>query len=518
MLEQLGLSPPDDPVPTDEANLRGAGESIAIGDCMRALARAPGVLQGLRLSEWRDDLAAREAVDRAVEYMVRRRNAAEGRGFVARLPLGSVFLPLWIEAAERIGLDLRFVWTTRDAASVLRSLTRVCDCSPEIAQEIHALRSFYILRDAPAETLVLPYEGWARAPDAQVEALALLAGAADPGRREAAIPAHSGVLDHGAAEMADDPPAALRRLDDAIRGKRGQLGEILALDGADYARLMVGLADLIRDLHPEGRPFHARDAMEARLTLISRLAAESEKETPEMKDELEILAQRIRDVNHENRELTRRLNNSGENGSVRAASPGLAAPEPDQGAEGSGALRERTCAEEKGLAEVKAAYAELTRERDSLEEKVRARWTHEIMGFQRKEARYLKSVDRLRDRLDQARTQAAKMRVRLALRELEVKRLAGLRGVAALLGVGRSEERRRVATVAASEHFDADWYLKTYPDVRNAKMSPARHFVLHGVYEGRSPGPDLDTLEYYLNHPRALKAGINPVLHKMKRS
>lgn len=35
--------------------------------------------------------------------------------------------------------------------------------------------------------------------------------------------------------------------------------------------------------------------------------------------------------------------------------------------------------------------------------------------------------------------------------------------------------------------FDAEWYLKQYPDVAQANVNPAKHFILHGQFEGRSP-------------------------------
>ena len=36
---------------------------------------------------------------------------------------------------------------------------------------------------------------------------------------------------------------------------------------------------------------------------------------------------------------------------------------------------------------------------------------------------------------------------------------------------------------------DADWYLKTHQDVREAGMDPVRHYILHGVLENRGYGP-----------------------------
>jgi hypothetical protein len=54
--------------------------------------------------------------------------------------------------------------------------------------------------------------------------------------------------------------------------------------------------------------------------------------------------------------------------------------------------------------------------------------------------------------------------------------------------------------------FDADWYLRTYPDVASAGIRPRRHFVRHGRAEGRNPGPWLDSTWYLRAHPDAAGA------------
>ena len=47
--------------------------------------------------------------------------------------------------------------------------------------------------------------------------------------------------------------------------------------------------------------------------------------------------------------------------------------------------------------------------------------------------------------------------------------------------------KRRAAKVAASPLFDSDWYLNIYPDVRQAGIDPALHYVSIGAAEGRWP-------------------------------
>jgi len=56
--------------------------------------------------------------------------------------------------------------------------------------------------------------------------------------------------------------------------------------------------------------------------------------------------------------------------------------------------------------------------------------------------------------------------------------------------------KRRAAKVAASPLFDATWYLNQNPDVREAGMDPALHYLATGAAEGRWPNPLFDP-EWY---------------------
>jgi len=50
-----------------------------------------------------------------------------------------------------------------------------------------------------------------------------------------------------------------------------------------------------------------------------------------------------------------------------------------------------------------------------------------------------------------------------------------------------SFHRRRQLRNLAREHiFDADEYLRRYPDVRDSRQDPLRHYLLHGMAEGRT--------------------------------
>ncbi|MGC8979252.1 glycosyltransferase [Caldisericum sp.] len=61
--------------------------------------------------------------------------------------------------------------------------------------------------------------------------------------------------------------------------------------------------------------------------------------------------------------------------------------------------------------------------------------------------------------------------------------------------------------------FNTQYYLNAYPDVAKSGMNPLLHYILHGAYEGRWPSEEFDS-SYYLNsYPDVKKAGINPLLH-----
>jgi len=71
-------------------------------------------------------------------------------------------------------------------------------------------------------------------------------------------------------------------------------------------------------------------------------------------------------------------------------------------------------------------------------------------------------------------------------------------------------ERR---AVAASGLFDSEWYLSHYPDVKDAGIDPATHYLLYGAAEGRNPGPQFRTAEYLHEHASVVISGQNPLLH-----
>lgn len=58
------------------------------------------------------------------------------------------------------------------------------------------------------------------------------------------------------------------------------------------------------------------------------------------------------------------------------------------------------------------------------------------------------------------------------------------------------QNKKFLKVIEASQYFDPEWYLNRNPDVRNAGMNPAEHYLLYGWKEGRCPGPEFDSNAY----------------------
>ncbi len=61
--------------------------------------------------------------------------------------------------------------------------------------------------------------------------------------------------------------------------------------------------------------------------------------------------------------------------------------------------------------------------------------------------------------------------------------------------------------------FDAEWYLRQYPDVAEAETDPLEHFIAFGGFEGRNPSSHFNTSFYLATSPDVASAPINPLLH-----
>ncbi|KAB2791313.1 DUF616 domain-containing protein [Brucella anthropi] len=72
---------------------------------------------------------------------------------------------------------------------------------------------------------------------------------------------------------------------------------------------------------------------------------------------------------------------------------------------------------------------------------------------------------------------------------------------------------RDARIVKKSDMFDESWYLEQNPDVRDAFINAARHYVRHGAYEGRDPSPSFNSLSYLASNSDVKNAGLNPLVH-----
>lgn len=74
-------------------------------------------------------------------------------------------------------------------------------------------------------------------------------------------------------------------------------------------------------------------------------------------------------------------------------------------------------------------------------------------------------------------------------------------------------DNKQTRIISRSNFFDKEYYLQHNPDVAKSGMNPARHYLLHGGFEGRNPSEAFDS-KFYLEHNRDVKDyGMNPLLH-----
>lgn len=74
-------------------------------------------------------------------------------------------------------------------------------------------------------------------------------------------------------------------------------------------------------------------------------------------------------------------------------------------------------------------------------------------------------------------------------------------------------QRRRRHLLVTADLFDAAWYRERYPDVASVGMDALTHFLAHGSFEGRSPGPQFDAMAYLARYPDVVGEGLEPWLH-----
>jgi len=78
------------------------------------------------------------------------------------------------------------------------------------------------------------------------------------------------------------------------------------------------------------------------------------------------------------------------------------------------------------------------------------------------------------------------------------------------------KEPQELNKIRRSGLFDEQWYLENNPDVVQAKVEPALHYLRYGGIEGRDPGPDFSSRFYLDTYEDVKKAGINPLVHYLR--
>jgi hypothetical protein len=85
----------------------------------------------------------------------------------------------------------------------------------------------------------------------------------------------------------------------------------------------------------------------------------------------------------------------------------------------------------------------------------------------------------------------------------------------------RATARRRLNEQAKllrdSPLFDADWYLRAYPEVAQDGVDPEIHYLVSGAREGRAPGPCFCGVDYLARYPDVARSGVNPLVHYIAR-
>lgn len=71
--------------------------------------------------------------------------------------------------------------------------------------------------------------------------------------------------------------------------------------------------------------------------------------------------------------------------------------------------------------------------------------------------------------------------------------------------------------IARAGLLDADWYLETYPDIRQTGLDPLAHYVAHGAADHRDPNPLFATSWYLDQNPDVRRSGENPLVHYLRR-
>jgi chromosome segregation ATPase len=118
--------------------------------------------------------------------------------------------------------------------------------------------------------------------------------------------------------------------------------------------------------------------------------------------------------------------------------------------------------------------------------------------------------------LDQSAKQIERDRLEIRRLRQQVRTLMARSSLRTRLGLKSKLIKMQLARIEASELFDESWYESEYPDVKGSGCQPAEHYLLHGAYEGRNPGPGFDSKAYLDENPDVEEQGVNPLVHYLE--
>tara|TARA_R110001583_G_scaffold125813_1_gene277368 strand:- start:398 stop:1921 length:1524 start_codon:yes stop_codon:yes gene_type:complete len=180
------------------------------------------------------------------------------------------------------------------------------------------------------------------------------------------------------------------------------------------------------------------------------------------------------------------------------------------------------------------AHAEIELLRESLDEK--SLYTrnltnkYEAHRYQSEinHKKLLKELNKTRAELGQYKAKNAEYHQKVQNLELEVKTIkdsvlwrssAPIRAISNRLTKPeriKQSFQRDLSLIMESQYFDADWYIETYPDIAEAKLKPAEHYLKFGLKEKRYCSPIFDPIWYLDKYPDVVESGMNPLLHFIK--
>jgi hypothetical protein len=153
------------------------------------------------------------------------------------------------------------------------------------------------------------------------------------------------------------------------------------------------------------------------------------------------------------------------------------------------------------LEELRLTRLELAKARQDLEAE-----SEKVGRLRRAKAK----ADREADILAKALSDALVRHTRLRLKSSRRARLADR-------ALPSPSEWTQVLLLRQSQYFWPGWYLRNNPDVAEAGIEPALHFLRNGFRENRDPSPNFVLRKYLRSHQELVGMGVNPLLHAIEQ-